>query len=42
MTDLRTGMESSKEEFTIEGIHMYANAFQVILNHMKPLSVRNV
>ena len=25
-----------KKEFTIEGIHMYANAYRVILNNLKP------
>ena len=33
---LTDGNGKLKEEFTIEGIHMYANAYQVILNHMKP------
>ena len=25
-----------KKEYTVEGVHMYANAYQIILKNMKP------
>lgn len=33
---LRDGNGRLKKEFTIEGIHMYANGYRVILENMKP------